>query len=243
MKKLTNHPILSKEFSLDQKATLGLSLWLLLAVNFTLTYLSHTYYSEHILDWKSPGYWLFMINNIFLASAIIFIKRATPLDWRDIGLGKPDRWWKPAIVTILTFLIVVIFAKTLQPLILENFGPHQNISYLYTLSGNLPRLISALITVWITAAFMEEIIYRAFIINTLEILLGKNSWSTWIAVLISAVIFGAIHAYQGITGIIITTFIGLIFGIVFIFNGRRIWPLFLVHGIVDTITLVGIYKK
>lgn len=241
MRNIIRRPGKPENLNIDQKITLGLSLWLLLAVTFTLNYLTFTYYSNNILDWNSIGYWLFFLNSIFLGSAIIFIKRATPVSWRDLGFGKPDRWWKPVLATLITFGAVVLFAKTLQPLIMETFGPHQNISYLYTIKGNLPRLISVLITVWVTAAFLEEIIFRSFIINTLEILLGKSAWSAWTAVAISAVIFGAIHAYQGFTGMLITTCIGLIFGVIYIFNGRRIWPLILVHGIVDTIALVGIY--
>lgn len=241
MRNLIRRPLQPEDLNIDQKITLGLSLWLLLAVTFTLNYLTHTYYSNNILDWHSIGYWLFMLNNIFLGSAIIFTKRALPLSWSELGLGKPGKWWNTVLATLITFAAVVLFAKTVQPLIMEVFGSPQNTSYLHTIRGNLPKLISVLITVWVTAAFLEEVIFRAFIINTLEILLGKSALSTSMAVVISAVIFGGIHAYQGISGILITTCIGLIFGIVFIFNGRRIWPLILVHGIVDTIALVGIY--
>lgn len=241
MRKLISRSVQPENLNIDQKATLGLSLWLLLAVNFTLDYLSHTYYSENILDWHSPGYWLYMLNNIFLVAVLIFTKRALPWSWSELGLGKPTRWWKPILATTITFAAILLFARTLQPLILETFGPHQNISYLYSIKGNLPQLINVLVTVWVASAFLEEVIFRAFIINTLDILLGRSSLTPWAAVAISAVIFGGIHAYQGITGILITTGVGLIFGVAFILNGRRIWPLILVHGIVDTITLVGIY--
>lgn len=112
-----------------------------------------------------------------------------------------------------------------------------------TLKGNLPGLIHMLITVWVGAAFLEELIFRAYLIKTFEILLGKSFFTTLFSILISAVLFAGIHAYQGITGILITGAMGLIFGLVYVLNGRRIWPLIFVHGLIDTITLVEIYNS
>jgi hypothetical protein len=64
----------------------------------------------------------------------------------------------------------------------------------------------------------------------------------WSSVVISSVIFGLIHAYQGITGILITGSVGFIFGVAFILNGRRLWPVMLMHGIIDTISFISIYQ-
>jgi membrane protease YdiL (CAAX protease family) len=243
MKKLFKDPVAPTEYSLDQKIVLGISLWLLLSINFTLNYLIHTYYSDYLLEVQNPGYWLFVLNNVFLVGILLFVKRSMRWSWGDLGLSKPVTWWKPVLITVLTFASLVVFSQQVQPALIESFGPHQNISYLYTVQGNLPRLISVLVTAWITSAILEEIIFRSFVINTLEDLLGRTPLATWTAVIISAMIFGGIHAYQGLTGILTTASIGLIFGIAYIFNGRRIWPLILVHGLVDSIMLINIYNS
>ncbi|MFD1079766.1 hypothetical protein, partial [Longispora fulva] len=168
MKRIFNRPVAPPEYSLDQKIVLGSALWLVLSINFTLNYLTHTYYSGNVMEMESPGFWLFMLNNVFLAGILFFVKKTMRWKWSDLGLARPTRWWKPVLMSLLVFAGVVLFAKFLQPLIIETFGSHQNISHLYTLRGNLPRLISALFTIWVTAAFLEEIIFRAFVINTLE---------------------------------------------------------------------------
>lgn len=243
MKKFISRRITPQEYNINQKTTLGLSLWLLLAVNFTLNYLSNTYYSQEILEFTSPGFWLFWLNSIFLFAIVVFTKRAVPWRWKELGLGKPVNWWQPILVSLLTFGALVLFSVFIKPLIIESFGTHQNLSYLMTLKGNLPGLIHMLITVWVGAAFLEELIFRAYLIKTFEILLGKSFFTTLFSILISAVLFAGIHAYQGITGILITGAMGLIFGLVYVLNGRRIWPLILVHGLIDTITLVEIYNS
>ncbi len=49
--------------------------------------------------------------------------------------------------------------------------------------------------------------------------------------------FGAAHAYQGPTGMIITGVLGLIFAIMYIASGRNLWLNIVVHGVYDTLSL------
>lgn len=242
MKKVTSRPVEPEELTIDQKTSLGLSLWLLLAVHFTLNYLTYTYYSDNMLSIKSPGYWIVLLNTSFLAALVFFNKRLLKWSWSDLGLGRPANWWKPVLVTLLTFGVLVLFSKWIRPEIIEVFGKHQNIDHFYALKGNFSLFLSTTLSMWITAAFLQEFVFRAFLINSIDALLGKTTWSLWLSILASAVIFAGVHAYQGITGMLITGFVGLVFGIAYIFNGRRIWPLILVHGLVDTLTFITVYN-
>ena len=58
---------------------------------------------------------------------------------------------------------------------------------------------------------------------------------------LSSFVFGLIHAWQGWGGLMLTTLMGLIFGTAFVLNGRRLWPLILVHGLLDTFILLSFY--
>lgn len=242
MKKVTSRPVEPEELTVDQKTILGLSLWLLLAVHFTLNYLTYTYYSEDLLSITSVGYWIIILNSAFLASLVYFNKRALNWSWSQLGLGKPFTWWKPVLMAFLTFAALALFSRFLRPDIIEAFGKHQNVSHFMDLQGNFTLFLSTTLIMWITAAFLQELVFRAFLINTLDSLMGKTSWSPWLSVLASAVVFAGVHAYQGMTGILITGFIGLVFGVAYLFNGRRIWPLILVHGLVNTLTYFSIYN-
>ena len=131
--------------------------------------------------------------------------------------------------------------KYAAPSIIE-LGGRPNIAHLRDIPGNLPMLITGLLMVWITAAFLEEFIFRAYLINVLDKLLGSTKLSAAAAVLISSIIFGLLHAYQGLTGILLTGSLGLLAGIFYLLNGRRIWPLILIHGLIDTIAFINIYN-
>lgn len=228
-------------FDEEQKIVLSISLMLLLSGNFALTYVSQAYFPDSVLDVYSPGFWMAILNTIFVTSIMLLYKQFANWNWSNIGLSKPDSWWQPLVIASGVFAAVLFLSIFLRPLFLEISDP-PNISPLMVLRQNPALLLLALILIWINSAFLEELVFRAFLINGLDILLGRNTWSPWIAVVISAVIFGLMHAWQGLSGVLMTTCIGLVFGATYLFNGRRIWALILAHGVIDTITLIKIYN-
>lgn len=242
MKSLRDHTVSPELFEGEHKFFLNLSLMVLLAVHFTLRYIGHTYYREDFLDFGTPGAWLLISNALFIGSIVYLNKQLAGWSWSDLGLSRPKNLWQSVFVVITTFTAVILLTIFIRPYFIS-LGSSPNISHLNILRQDLPMLILALFLVWTTAAFLEELVFRAFMINVLEILLGYKKWAIWVAVLISSLIFGMLHAWQGLSGMLTTASIGLIFGIAYVLNGRRIWALILVHGILDTISLVGIYNS
>lgn len=221
---------------------MGLSLALLLAVSFTLDFISYNYYSNNFLNVESMGFWLLMYKVGFMTAIVLIVKKAMGWSWSDLGFAPPLSWWNPILTVTGTFTAVILLSKFLKPLLMEVGGP-QRIAHLAVLKDNLPLLLFALLLVWTAVAFVQELVFRAFLINTLDSIFGNNVRSIWFAVLISAVLFGLVHAWQGLGGILFTAVIGLIFGIAYILNGRRIWSLIFVHGLLDTLSLVSIYNS
>lgn len=241
MKTNTHAFLRSPSNSLTIKTFLLTSVLLLLGINFTGSFLGHTYFSDSLLQVQSAGFWIFISTFVLLLAIVLWNKKVLGWTWSELGLGKPENWWQPILIAIALYGVSFLFITYAAPHIVE-LGNRPNISHLMALRGNLPLLLFALVMVWITAAFLEELIFRAYLINVLDRLFGKTLASAEIAVVISAVVFGLLHAYQGITGILLTGCIGFIFGIFYLLNGRRIWPLILIHGLIDTISLISIYK-
>ncbi len=216
-------------FDEEQKIVLSISLMLLLSGNFALTYVSQAYFPQSALDIYSPGFWMTIVNTIFITIILLLYKQFANWNWSNLGLAKSTSWWQPLLVAAGVIVSVVLLSIYIRPFFLEISEP-PNISPLMVLRQNPALLIMALVLVWVNAAFLEELIFRAFLINGLDILLGRNKWSPWIAVFLSSVIFGLMHAWQGLSGVLMTTCIGLIFGITYLLNGRRIWPLIIAPG-------------
>ncbi len=108
--------------------------------------------------------------------------------------------------------------------------------------GNLPMLLLWLGIVWTAAAFGEEMFFRGFLVTRTLALFRGVPFASVLAVLIPAVLFGIGHFYyQGLRGLVTTTAIGIAFGAAFLLLKRNLWPLVVVHGLVDTINFVVLY--
>ncbi|GGI72917.1 hypothetical protein GCM10007973_07320 [Polymorphobacter multimanifer] len=108
--------------------------------------------------------------------------------------------------------------------------------------GNLPLLLLWLGIVWTAAAFGEEMFVRGFLVTRSLTLFRGVPFAAVFAVLLPALLFGFGHAYyQGLRGLVTVTAIGIAFGAAFLVLKRNLWPIVLVHGIVDSINFVTLY--
>ena len=83
------------------------------------------------------------------------------------------------------------------------------------------------VQVAITAGICEEIVYRGILMGVLTPVTGL-----WPAVGLSSVIFGMGHLYQGFTGVLKTTAVGLVMALLAVFSGSLLMPIVL-HAVID----------
>ncbi len=81
---------------------------------------------------------------------------------------------------------------------------------------------------------LEEIVMIGYLLTRLR----QLNWRPWQAVLVSAVIRGSYHTYQGIGGFLGNLVMGAIFGWWFT-RTRRVLPLVIAHSILDIVSFVG----
>ena len=79
----------------------------------------------------------------------------------------------------------------------------------------------------VSAGVCEEIVCRGYMIWYLAAFVGE-----WPAVLLSALVFGLGHLYQGSAGVMKTGATGLLMGILYVATGSLLWPMIL-HTAVD----------
>ena len=89
--------------------------------------------------------------------------------------------------------------------------------------------------IWSAAnAFSEEIVVVMWLITRLE----QLRIPPWVALLLSAVLRGSYHLYQGWSAGLGNIIMGLIFGAYYL-KTRRVWPLILGHFLIDAVAFVG----
>lgn len=112
------------------------------------------------------------------------------------------------------------------------------------LGFSLTVAASTLTDVWwrapvsIVIAFQNGFLEEALVVGYLLLRLRQLDLRPWVAIGLSAVLRGSYHLYQGYGGFAGNIVMGVVFAFVFL-RWRRLWPLVLAHGLIDTVALVG----
>jgi hypothetical protein len=168
--------------------------------------------------------------------------RLRHLKWRDVGLRRPHSWGITIGLAVLIgigyqLLDILIIAPLLERLT----GQAIELSQFGFLQGSLPALILLLALTWTEAAFIEEMFFRGYFYNRLTDLFGRKRIGIVAALLVSSLVFGAAHIYQGVTGVLDTFLAGLVLCGLYLFSGKNLWLPILTHGMVDTVGFVLFY--
>ncbi len=168
--------------------------------------------------------------------------RLRNLRWRDVGLRRPDSLWKTiglalSVAAIYQALDILIIGPLLQRLT----GQAIDLTQFDNLRGSLVYLCAYIIISWTLAALLEEMFFRGYLFNRVNDFAGKGRAGIIIALLVSSVIFGAGHFYQGITGVFDTLIAGFVLGLLYLAGKRNLWLPILTHGFIDSIGFLLIY--
>lgn len=86
------------------------------------------------------------------------------------------------------------------------------------------------VAVSITAGICEETAFRGYLMTRLRLVGRFPNWV--VPVVVSAVAFGACHAYQGLPGFIVISVYGAMFSLLYVRTGT-IWPAIIAHFFQD----------
>jgi uncharacterized protein len=164
--------------------------------------------------------------------ALLLRRRATR--WRDIGLVGLQPVDVPRALGALVLMVAVAYALTL---LLELIAPGVMEAHTEGLTrvarmlvGDLP--FGFVIAGMLFVGFYEEAFARGFLLRRSRQLLG----GIWMPVLVSSILFGLGHAYQGWAGVVQTALIGVVLARLTLYWGT-LWPAILAHAALNTLTI------
>lgn len=183
------------------------------------------------------------LSSIFLAllmiSGLLWLRRSS---WREFGLRRPRSWGRTLLLAAGGVIAIHVFVgRILSPLVIDLTNQPIDISRFDALRGNLAALISGLIIVWTLAAFGEEMVFRGYILNRLASLFKSRRTGLVVGLLLSSILFGIGHLYQGISGVILTGVVGVIYALAYLADRCNLWVSILIHGLYDTSAFLIIY--
>jgi membrane protease YdiL (CAAX protease family) len=185
------------------------------------------------------GFFAFLTINGAVSLTVIYLLQRYLLGdrFRDLSL-KTGKWWQDVLASILLTVVTLALLPILTQPVLDLLPPQE--------MSDLDNLFTGLAESWWVAALFIgpvlllgvgfEEVSRAFFL--------KYAWKAepsrvaqWANILLSALVFGLAHLYQGPAGIVKTATYGLVMGVYYRFSGR-LWPMVASHYLHDAIQFV-----
>jgi membrane protease YdiL (CAAX protease family) len=189
---------------------------------------------------KQPG---IGVIGAVVVIALTLLVRADGLD--TIGFSHPASWLRTifgglVLGTIIQF-ITIIFIEPFSEKITNTTHDH---SIVENVKGNWLSFVQWMLLVWVFVAFLEEGIYRGFLMTEFARIFGSGSIALAANILLTAVVFGMSHGYQSWSGIVSTGIVGAVLGVIFVASDFNIWLALFTHGFIDTtgIALIALEK-
>lgn len=190
-----------------------------------------------------PGRWA-ILQQLLPILLVARFYRTNGYSINRAGLGRPPQGWARCISqsVLLAVALYGVEAVVVAPLVRLVSDEPKDLSLFDPIKADLGMLVMYLAFMWVLAAFGEEFLWRGFLLREIAERAAGWRFSTWMALALSAVLFGAAHFYQGPRGVVEKTLGGLILGGVYVGSGRsNLWLVVLVHGLQNTISFVAIY--
>lgn len=182
---------------------------------------------------------------------ILLLVSVTELNLKDIGIDIPTINTDP-LGSVMTYALLIIVFLYLLIVMYYCVGYHfsnkirtkliqAKESQLNTVSfSDIIPVTSKEKHLWnyvsLTAGVTEEIIYRGFLMFAFSYIFPDLS--IWLVLIFSSLLFGLAHTYQGFSGVIRTTIVGMLFAGLYIVLGS-ILPLIVLHFLIDYVAKLG----
>jgi membrane protease YdiL (CAAX protease family) len=171
-----------------------------------------------VMQWSLIGF--LGIHWVWTAREVSLLGLAAPLHWR-FGVGMA--------IALAGTAFFWTQLRSVQRSEDARAEAREALASLKSLLPQSPRELDAFMRVSVTAGICEELLYRGFLPWFLA------TWMPfWLAMIVSGVIFGFGHLYQGTAGVLKTGALGILLGGLTLLSGS-ILPSIVVHVAIDAL--------
>lgn len=188
---------------------------------------------ELFVGWMPLPVLLALQGAVILAGLSILLFRAGQR-WSDVGLHALNG---RDVGRALVLLVECVAVNLILMLIIYRVAPEHTIEHMIHLQGIASRLageqsILAIAATMFFVGIYEELTARGFLLTRCRTALD----GVWAPVLLSSMLFGLGHAYQGWIGMAQTTLIGTVLAVNTVRWGT-LWPAILAHALLNTFSV------
>lgn len=179
---------------------------------------------------------------IIIIFTIILITYLNDNTLFTIGLKPKADFSKTIGFALLLFIISVpSLYFIIQPLVNKLTGEIVDYSAFDSIANNFQKFSKYLFFILISAGLGEELLFRGFFFQQLNIIVPDFKFKTALIVILSAILFSLPHLYQGLSGMIMTFIFGLIFATIYVKSNYNLWVTIILHGLIDCMFITLAY--
>jgi hypothetical protein len=163
--------------------------------------------------------------------------------WKAAGLRRPGSWWTIVALAFGAALVLLLGSElVVGPLVSRIWPEPQRVSSVFESAAfGWKHAVTSLLVIWTFAAFGEELSYRGYLLTRAADVLGRSNRAYVATMILVSVLFGFGHYYKGPSGVLDSTYSGLVLGTAYVLSGRNLWAPILAHGIADTLALFVVF--
>jgi uncharacterized protein len=182
-------------------------------------------------------------NEVFFLFALFCVSfKVRDGGWKVAGLSRPWSWRRTFVLALVGAVVLQAGSElVIQPLAQQIWHRPEHVSSLLNSGMSTKKALLTLGIIWTFAAFGEELGYRGYLLTRLADLGNRSRAAYLLAMVCVAVLFGFGHYYKGPSGVLDSTYSGLVLGALFLLSGRNLWAPILAHGLSDTYAVVLVY--
>lgn len=180
---------------------------------------------------------MLLLTPIVGSILVLIWARVARVPFSEIGFVRPPSWLRSVVYGVF---LGVGLKLAMKALVLPALGAEAVNQRYHFVQGNLQAALG-LAAYGLVAAFTEETLFRGYLFERIGAWLGKEWLGATAAVVLSSAVFGILHFQQGRLGITNATIVGLVTGVVYLANKRRLFLLMVAHATFDIASFVIIY--
>lgn len=164
-------------------------------------------------------------------------------NWKVAAFRQPKSWPKVVSLAFVGAVVLQVGSQfAVEPLAHHFWHQPEQVSSVISAPGlDWKAALRLLLIVWTFAAVGEETGYRGYLLTRIADLGNRSRPAYIVAAICAAVLFGFGHFYKGPTGVVDSTYSGLVLGTVYLVAGCNLWAAILTHGISDTFAVIVVW--
>jgi len=178
-----------------------------------------------------------LVVSLYAGSALF--ENATSL--RQLGLAGPMSWTMTLGFALGGLALMLAYSPVADFIATRLVSAPPSLRTFRAIQQSTAKLVMGIVVAWILGGFVEELIFRAIVLQSIDALmlpLVPSPLASAIAIIVAAVGAGIIHLYQRLRAAIIITQLSILFGALFVVSGHNLWTVILCHGLYDTIAFI-----